>query len=635
MGQINVSGGKPGSAVGDERKTGPSQPLLKAGALNAGGLNIGAWLLALCFGLIFLLPHLVRIHELGSYAAYSPFTARSPSSMAWDETFLYGAEANYTLTRGQPAYDDSWEHRHDVYPYSILPTSIEAALAKIAGSMKSAHLLMSFVFPAVAALLLMAMFRQTGANTLLAALLALVVLIAGFSPRTLLLGDRAFVLHAHGARAVDALEAARTPNPNVSFPQLLFALLCLTQTMRRRTADRSSLLWAIAAGIAGGLLYFSYVYYAIPWTIAVGLCCLLALARPQWMRRTVWASLVVTIALAIPFLLWKHIADAQGNYLPRSMRLGLAQGHRLEPHAVKVTVLWALLTLACAAIWLRLRQRHGSSADAPRWQMADAWMPALMAAMLGGLVGLNMQVVTGFNIQASHHFPHMVLQPIGMMLFCILIALVSRDTGLWRKVVPAALFLMIVACVLTQFEAARDSAELHRLSPAKLQLFAWLNAHTEVGSVVATDNLELSAILPVQTHNSVLFSDGSRSGASDEELMERFLLTSRLSGDTAEQVRGELAAFTRTGVPLMSYSRYLFETSLRYEREGSDGHLAPERLPPVMAQFNAMDLASELRRFRVDYLWTDPRHEPAAVPGWTWTPVLQNAEGQLWRLSPL
>jgi len=252
--------------------------------------------------------------------------------------------------------------------------------------------------------------------------------------------------------------------------------------------------------------------------------------------------------------------------------------------------------------------------------------------MAGGLVGLNMQVVTGFNIQASHHFPHMVLQPVGMMLVGALVALVSRRSGAWR-VAPVALCVLFVACAVAQVEAGRDSAEMYRLTPERRQLFAWLNANTAVGAVVATDDIELSAVLPVQTHDSVLFSDGSRSSARDDELLERMLLASHLSGRSAEQVRTELAAFTYTGVPLMSYGRYMWEISLRYENSGGDGHVAADRLPAVMDEYAAMDVGGELRRFRVDYLWTEAGQEPASVPGWRFTPVLTNAEGRLWRLS--
>jgi hypothetical protein len=56
-------------------------------------------LLGLIFGSLFLLPHWVRIAEIGSYQAYSPFTSHSYSSVVWDESFLYAAQANYSLTR--------------------------------------------------------------------------------------------------------------------------------------------------------------------------------------------------------------------------------------------------------------------------------------------------------------------------------------------------------------------------------------------------------------------------------------------------------------------------------------------------------------------------------------------------------
>jgi hypothetical protein len=60
------------------------------------------------------------------------------------------------------------------------------------------------------------------------------------------------------------------------------------------------------------------------------------------------------------------------------------------------------------------------------WKFAGSVVAVLLGLEAGGLAGLNMQVVTGFNIQAPLHFPHMVLQPAGMILFAILISLASR-----------------------------------------------------------------------------------------------------------------------------------------------------------------------------------------------------------------
>jgi hypothetical protein len=53
---------------------------------SAHRVSLTPWLLALLFGFLFLLPHLVRVVEIGSYSAYSPFTALRGSPMEWDQT---------------------------------------------------------------------------------------------------------------------------------------------------------------------------------------------------------------------------------------------------------------------------------------------------------------------------------------------------------------------------------------------------------------------------------------------------------------------------------------------------------------------------------------------------------------------
>ena len=56
-------------------------------------------------------------------------------------------------------------------------------------------------------------------------------------------------------------------------------------------------------------------------------------------------------------------------------------------------------------------------------------MLVLGCCMLGGLAGMNMQVVTGFNIQAEHHYPHMVLQPLGLLLLLTAGAMLARPVS--------------------------------------------------------------------------------------------------------------------------------------------------------------------------------------------------------------
>jgi hypothetical protein len=596
--------------------------------------------LAATIGLLFALPHLVRIETLGSYAAYSPFSARSPSAMVWDETFLYGAEANYTLTRaGAPAYDDTWEHRAAVYPYSLIPIEVETGLARVMGSLKAAHLLISFLFPALTALLLMAMFMRLGSGVWLGGLLALLVLVLGFSARTLVLGDQSFLLHASGARALDTLQGVRTPNPGMTFVQYLAALWCAAEALRLRADRRRSLTWAVAGGLGGGLLFLSYAYYAIPWSATIAMLAALSLWRRSGVPRSMLAGLAASVAATLPFLWWKHVSTTQGNYAARSTRLGMEMGHGLRRAGMELTLLWAGIALLCLLLWLRLRTpARGDGAAAAR---NEAWgrslMTVVLMAMAGALAALHMQVLTGFTIQSEFHLPHMVLQPLGLLLAGIVVAAAwQRMPRSWAAWAAAAGFVVFYAVsTAAQFETARNSAELHRISASDAALFAWLGTQSATGSVVATDDLPLSVELPVMTHNSVLFAEGSRGNATSAELLERFLLASRLVNAPPGRVQAELSqdsAGPPYATPVATYSYYLFEASELEDRGGR--RIAARFLPGVMAQYAALDPAAELRRFRVDFLWTQPDESPAPVPGWTWQMVLQTADGSLWSLRP-
>jgi hypothetical protein len=594
------------------------------------------WLFAVVMGVMFGLPHVVRIATLGSYAAYSPFTAHSRSAMVFDETFLYAAEANHLLTWKSMAYDDTWEHRAAVYPYSVVPTAIEAVLAVVVRSLKLAHILLGFVFPALTAVLLMVMFRRAGAGLWLAALLAMFVLVGAFSPVTWKMDVLAFFNHGQGARVFDALQAARMPNPAMTFVQFAAALLLLADARLGTGSQRRVTMCAIGAGLLGGLLYFSYIYYAITWSLLVGVLAVISLVRRRAIARRDWLPLAITVVFAAMFMAWKHVSVVQGNYEMRAMRIGLYHSHAFEPTGLVETWIWGGQALVCAGIWLWLRR--GRSADVlcgTRWRYVDALMPVLLAGMASGLAGMNMQVVTGFNLQQVQHYPHMILQPLGFMMLGLLVALVYPRGRAWEITAAASLVFVLALSAMAQVEVGRDTAAQHESPLEERALFAWLKENSAVGSVVATDDLALSIVLPVQTHNSVLFANGSRSSAPDVELMERFLLASHLAGTPPVVVERELIEPTAPDedVTVANYPLYLFEFSRRYQRIPAERRLAPDRLAGVMQWYGVMDVAQQLGRFRVDYVWMRGSAVPADVAGWRFERVLATGEGSLWQLT--
>ena len=600
----------------------------RAGMAKSGG-RLG---LALLVGLVFLLPHLVRIAAIGSYRDYTPFAAQSSSPMEWDETFLYGPEANYMLERNALANDtDTWEHRSEPFPYSVLPIGVEAAIAHVAGGLGNAQMICDFVFPAITAWLLMGMFVRAGANLPLAAALALAVLAVGFSARTVVGGDVALLRHGLHGGVVDTMQGARTPNPNMTFPLYLGAVLCLCAALRDRRVA-----WMVAAGALGGLLFYSYTYYAIGWSAAVLILVLLSVSGKAKIPRGVAWTLVTTVVVAVPFLWWKHASVVSGAYQNRMSRLGMVLGHLPTGPGLKLTLVWGLVAVVGVGAWRWLRPRVASAGveEEQRTEYVTVLVTVLGCCLAGGIAGLNMQLATGFNVQAEHHFPHMLLQPVAVVLVCLLASASSRRLrvgALGGGMIFAVLFL---SCCSAQVEAAKNSAKIHRMPTADRALFEWLREHSAVGSVVATTDLRLATVLPLYTHNGTLVANGSRTSASDRELVERYLLASALTRTPAGTVEAALSQETGSAnmpLPLSTASYFLFETSPEYI-DSSRRKMKESALPAVMERYRNMDVADELKRLRVDYVWMNSGR-PADVQGLREERVLDTADGSLWKLE--
>ncbi len=591
---------------------------------------------ALLFGLLFVLPHLVRMAELGSVREYTPFSAVSPSPTVWDETFLYAAEANYTLQQHRLANDtDSFEHRDEPFPYSILPAEFEAGLARTVGSLGRAQILCHFLFPAITAWLLIGLFAPAETSIWLAGALALFVVVFGFSSRTLVYGDLAFLRQGFGSTFAETLQGARNPNPNMSFPLLLGAGIAAASAIRRRSAGRF-----LICGLLGGLLFYTYTFYAIAWCAASALLLLLSLWRGSMVPRAVWITLASEGCVALPFFWWKHVSERSGAYLNRTARLGLVHTHALSAAGIRLTLLWGG-ALAIAGLCWFLLERTETSCESTRRSSPDSSMfLVFVSAALGGIAGMNMQVITGFNLQAENHFPHMVIQPtvilvFGLLFVRVLIAWLGRGYEhhpVLRGVGAGAFVLLFTACAVAQVTAGADTAQFHRMNPSNRMLFKWLGEHSRIGDVVATTSLQLCIELPVYTHNYTLLAEGSRTSGTNEEVIERLLLTDALASTPVSRVAEQLRETDSTphALPLATHSYFLFEQS---PYSNADGHRIFEAaIPPILAEYEHLSLSTELERYRVDYLYTLQGELPAQVAGWRVVEVLATAQGKLWRV---
>ncbi len=592
--------------------------------------------LACLVGVLFVLPHAVRIWRLQSFRDYSPFSARTASMTVWDETFMYAAQVNYSYRHHRLAYDtDSYEHRDEPVPYSVLPVELEVLFAEIFHSVGVAQIFCHFLFPAITAWLLMSLFMRLQTSPWLAAFLALFVLIIGFSLLTIYQGETTLLHFGLHSGFVETLQASRNPHPNMSFPLFLGALMMLCAALRLGSGR-----YALAAGVLGGLLFYTYIYYAIAWSAGIGLLTLLCLLFKPRLRKTSAIALAVTVAFSIPFLLWTRSAKKAGGYAYRSARLGMMYSHIPPRLDIEFSIVFFVAIVLVMLFWAACREKF-TGIDQEVRQFADLIVAVFGCAALGGVAGLNLQLVAGFNVQPNKHYTHMVIQPaLIIMGLAVVLALTARFRKQWTAAWGAALFIaLFLLGAAVQVTAAVNSAEAHRVFPADARLFDWLNRNTASDDVVATTDLGLATELPVFTHNYTLLANGTRSSGSDDEIVDRFLLADALASSPSAVVEQQLRPVEKdevyhAGDPVgASYVPFLFEHSPKRVANLLQPMLTPQATADALAKYRRLDLNRKLHRFRVNYVYVMNGQTPAAIAGWRMQMVLQTKRGSLWRLT--
>ncbi len=174
-------------------------------------------------------------------------------------------------------------------------------------------------------------------------------------------------------------------------------------------------------------------------------------------------------------------------------------------------------------------------------------------------------------------------------------------------------------------------ADKHELQAEHKLLFDWLNSQTNLDDVVLASERDINDLIPVFTHNLVFVPNGERTSASDTEIERRFLTAMRLLQRPEADVHALLAQdYSQGDQPLgLTYTYFLFVSG-----NGSYNLRLPEMtLKPMLAYYRQLDLAHELERSRLDYIYARGPESPAPVRGWGFERVYANAYGTVWQVT--
>lgn len=467
---------------------------------------------------LFSLHHWVAIAI--NHGDYTPFSASSSvSAVTFDETTIYAPQARRFMAVGRLYPEsDNYELRslHGAMPF--LPEAVLGAMGGALGSLEWAFIVADVLFPAALLFLFFCLSENIVQSRALRLLIAWSTLLIPFAPRSF------FWLGYNGPLA--PLEITRTPHPDLSILFLLIGVFVLARALGAR-AGRPALL---LAGLASGINVYTYYFYTVGWTIALLLLFGAALVWRQW-RMAARVAIVgaVTMLLAIPFVAFAvkgKIEGGQGNFLAQ------VGNYTHQPHLPAL-----ILGLAGFGIFL-IRARPLFDTSQARLRIG-----LLSLSVLGGLFGMNGQIISGFDV-AGFHFMYRLVQPIGYFLAaCGLGWLVehghSRLKPNLNRFAAIAIAILLVNAAARQSYAAIRFAPYQRSGNPRIKLLTWVRSHLPPEQVIGTLDPELALLIPAIAPDFTYVPGGLRSFTPTREIGDRYLDLASLLGYSQEDVAGE------------------------------------------------------------------------------------------------
>ncbi|MBI3074948.1 MAG: hypothetical protein HYY92_01900 [Parcubacteria group bacterium] len=361
---------------------------LQQKCLNIVRVHYAVILFAVVTGLIYGSHHfLIPLFLDSSTEAYYPITF---DSAYHDETISYGARAN-AFYQGDFIVGDIRlaEYKDGSSWMPLLNPAIMGGLGYLLGSLKNGIIVSDFIFPPLIFIVLYFLLceitkRRTPAllfSSLFIFSPMLGMLIPPITPLNLKLLKEALIPFLENTMP---LSFSFFEEPKITFLFYVLAAYFLFRALRRGGAPN-----IIVAGISFGALFYTYFYDWASFSVALGILALLFLLQKDYgrMRKV---CIITAIGLAVSSWYWFNIWQVNGVYEYSDIvaRIAPEVSHRFR--FVSMWKSYLRIIVLVVALWYFLRGKE---------KILFSYLSALF---LSYFVVVNVQVITGFNIQPDH-----------------------------------------------------------------------------------------------------------------------------------------------------------------------------------------------------------------------------------------
>jgi hypothetical protein len=370
-------------------------------------------------------------------------------------------------------------------------------------------------------------------------------------------------------------------------PQFNYVLLILGLILAFKSVVRDSWPSAVGAGVVFGILVYTFFYHWTFLSVGVGVLGLIGLLRGEgiWAKKAL-VIVGITAVLSIPYWINLWSAIQSPNYAFLAQRNGVIVGRAsFFPPSYIVGSLFVTLVL-------------GSRIKPQFW--------FIIAFLIGGLICLNQQVVTGSTLQPGHWqnyslktFLIIALAPVVVRIEQLFQKSFSNKVSNLLLVLGIGFFFVLGLWQQNLYYKANWKKFASKQSIASVM--GWLNDNTKPESVVLTDPLnEMKGEIPTRldvlaySHNYVYLPPYSDTLISKQEFEDRYLTALSFFGHSDKSVYS-----------FFKYKKGVFFYGMSALAGYGGEPLSSEYIDYLQRRYSDLrsgDPSKALTRYRVDYV---------------------------------
>ncbi|MBI5357180.1 hypothetical protein HZB78_06250 [Candidatus Collierbacteria bacterium] len=529
-----------------------------------------ALILAIICGLIVGLPHFL-IPKLITPQTYDPlhFYLGQGSSITMEEVYTYVPEVREILE------GKFWVTDTQVAEYSGRPTPfagetglawVMAGLVKLTGSMENAFMAADFLFPAITFLLVYAIMISFAKEKIFG--LAAGAIVVLWPEIIALIPYPAAILSSikSAFNPRDFLFISRNFHPQLSLPAYLFAFWCLLRP--GLATARPGLLRLVAAGLAIGFLFYTYIFNWTAFGLGLGLffvsVVLLGIKRPglgfprPGLNTVRYLSVILVVAglVAAPYFLQVWQFRQSGLAADFFAKLSLPKRGFFDLTARHWIFVLVFLILNFGKVISNLprdlAERFKSSRSSIGTRFLDFarndgkslilflcfWIaPLILPDLMQNLLGRDLE---------GKHWIRRIAYPFGIMGLSIAISQIINKK--WIKLICVPLILLVLAYgLIRQTKMSYKIAGSYALNPDKQELYDWINQNAVPSAVIMSWRWDEMVNIPAQTHAFNFSPIGMRSILPINEAIDRYLWQSAIRGESIPEVKKAFSSIGEGG----------------------------------------------------------------------------------------